>query len=251
MSWINYDAALSTLIEHGFDIASLDVGGMRRVKRKGSSQKGWYVLHEITLETGETALIGSFGYWQGAEKFSDKIAPGKEHKLSKEQLEAIRKQHAEATKRAEAQRKADAEKASQEATRAWYKYQPEGESQYLQRKGVRAHGLKFAPSGNGTLAVPMKDTNGKVWGLQIIRGKDRAANKMEKEYWPKGLNKKGHFHTLGSITPQTKIILVAEGYATSATLYQASDIATVVAFDAGNLQEVASAIHKAYPRAHI
>jgi pyruvate/2-oxoglutarate dehydrogenase complex dihydrolipoamide acyltransferase (E2) component len=82
------------------------------------SQKGWYVLHEITLETGDTALVGSFGYWFGGDKFSEKIAPGKGVSLNKAQLEAVKKQHAEATKKAEAQRKADAERASQEATRA-------------------------------------------------------------------------------------------------------------------------------------
>jgi putative DNA primase/helicase len=96
----------------------------------------------------------------------------------------------------------------------------------------------------------MKDTKGKVWGLQIIRGKDRG-NKMEKEYWPKGLNKKANFHTLGSITPQTQVIMIGEGYATCASAYQATDIPTAVAFDAGNLQHVAEAIHKAYPRAKI
>lgn len=250
MNYVNYDAVIDTLISHEFDVSQLEIGSMRRVKRGRKSQKGWYIVHGITLDDGQSALIGSFGYFEGAEKFQEKIAPGKEHKLSKEQLEAIRKQHAEATKKAEAQRKAEAERASHEATRAWFKYLPEGESQYFQRKMVRAHGVKFAPSGNGTVAIPMKDTAGKVWGLQIIRGKDRG-NKMEKEYWPKGLNKKGHFHTLGSLTPQTKCILIGEGYATCATLFQATEIPTLVAFDAGNLQEVAIATHKAYPRAKI
>lgn len=250
MNYVNYDAVIETLISHEFDVSQLEIGSMRRVKRGRRSQKGWYIVHGITLDDGQSALIGSFGYFEGAEKFQEKIAPGKEHKLSKEQLEAIRKQHAEATKKAEAQRKAEAERASHEATRAWFKYLPEGESQYFQRKMVRAHGVKFAPSGNGTVAIPMKDTAGKVWGLQIIRGKDRG-NKMEKEYWPKGLNKKGHFHTLGSLTPHTKCVLIGEGYATCATLFQATEIPTLVAFDAGNLQEVAIAVHKAYPRAKI
>ena len=250
MSWINYDEVISTLISHDFIVSGLDIGVMRRVKRDGHHQKGWYVVHEITLDDGRHALIGSFGYWFGGEAYSEKIAPGADIKLSQDQLAAIKKQHAEAQKREKLKREQDAEKASKMATIAWHKYVPEGESSYLNRKGVRAHGLKFAPSGNGTVAVPMKDTKGKVWGLQIIRGKDRGT-KLEKEYWPKGLNKKAHYHLCGSITPQTPTILIAEGYATGASIYQSTDLPVAVAFDAGNLQPVAEALHKEYPRAHI
>ena len=250
MSWINYDEVISTLISHDFIVSGLDIGVMRRVKREGHSQKAWYVVHEITLDDGRHALIGSFGYWFGGEAYSEKIAPGADIKLSQDQLAAIKKQHAEAQKREKLKREQDAEKASKMATIAWHKYVPEGESSYLNRKGVRAHGLKFAPSGNGTVAVPMKDTKGKVWGLQIIRGKDRGT-KLEKEYWPKGLNKKAHYHLCGSIAPQTPTILIAEGYATGASIYQSTDLPVAVAFDAGNLQPVAEALHKEYPRAHI
>lgn len=250
MSWINYDDVIGTLVSHDFIVSSLDIGVMRRIKRDGHGQKGWYVVHEITLDDGRHALIGSFGYWFGGEAYSEKIAPGAEVKLSKDQLAAIKKQHAEAQKREKLKREQDAEKAAKMAAIAWHKYVPEGESSYLNRKGVRSHGLKFAPSGNGTVAVPMKDTKGKVWGLQIIRGKDRGT-KLEKEYWPKGLNKKSHFHLCGSISLQTPTILVAEGYATGASIYQATEIPVAVAFDAGNLQPVAEAIHKEYPRAHI
>jgi putative DNA primase/helicase len=249
-TWINYDDVLNTLISHDFVISGLDVGVMRRIKRDGHKQKGWYIVHEITLDDGRHALIGSFGYWFGCDAFIEKIAPGTDVKLSKEQLEAVKKQHADAQKRAKLQREQDAAKASHMATVAWYKYVQEGESSYLNRKVVRAHGLRFAPSGNGTVAIPMKDTKGKIWGLQIIRGKDRG-NKLEKEYWPKGLNKKAHFHLCGSLTSLTPIILIAEGYATGASIYQATDLPVAVAFDAGNLIEVASALHKEYPRARI
>lgn len=251
MNYVNYNEAYSNLVAHGFLLdGGLEVGRMMRVKRSGHTQKGWYILHAITLDDGQQALIGSFGYWEGAEKYSEKVAPGKEHKLNKEQLEAMKAAHAEATRKAEYQRREAAERASQQATKAWYAYVTEGESPYFVRKGVRAHNVRFAPAGNGTVAIPMRDTKGKIHGLQIIRGKDRGS-KLEKEYWPKGLDKKGHFHVLGSITPQTGIILLGEGYATMATAHQASDYPSVVAFDAGNLSEVAKAIHKEYPRAKI
>lgn len=249
MTWVNYDEVYSNLISHDFILSTLDVGRMVRVKRDGHSQKGWYSLVSITLDDGKSALIGSFGYWVGGESYKEKISPGAAAKLSKQQLEAIKAQHAEATKKAEAARKREAEQAAKEAQRVWGKYIATGASDYLARKGVQAHGLRFAPSGANTLAIPMQDTNGVIHGLQIIRGKDRAPNKMEKEYFPKGLSKKGHFYLFGGI-PQT-VLLVGEGYATCATLHEATGYPIAVAFDAGNLMPVAQALHKKYPRAKI
>lgn len=248
MNWRNYDEVYSTLVSHGFIVSTLDIGVMRRVKRDGHEQKGWYILHEITLDNGESALIGSFGYWFGGEVFKEKISPGKGIVLSKEQQSAIKAQHAEATKKAEYKRSHEAEVAARKATNAWSKYVIDGESEYLKRKGVLSFGLRFAPSGNGTVAIPMQDAIGKTWGLQIIRGKDRGS-KLEKQYWPIGLNKKGHFHLIGGVP--SNILLIAEGYATSASLHQATGLPVAVGFDAYNLQPVAVALHKKYPRCKI
>lgn len=248
MNWRNYDEVVATLISHDFVISGLEVGKMMRVKRDGHDQKGWYVLHEITLDDNSAALIGSYGYWLGGETYKEKISAGKGVVLTKDQQEAIKARHAEATKRAEAQRKHDAEIASKMAASAWSKYVPEGVSSYLQRKNVNSYGLRFAPSGNGTVAIPMQDGLGKIWGLQIIRGKDRG-NKLEKQYWPKGLDKKGHFYLIGG-APKG-ILLIAEGYATAATLHEATGLPVATAFDAGNLMPVAMALHKKYPRTKI
>lgn len=170
--------------------------------------------------------------------------------MSAEQAAAMKTRHAENVKRAKAIYAAEQEAAAQVAARAWAKYESTSTtpSDYLARKGVGAHGLRYSPSGNGTLAVPMCDATGKVWGLQIIRGKKRRRGSMEKEYWPRGLSKSGHYHLIGS---PLHIILVAEGYATGATLFEATGLPTAVAFDAGNLMPVAQALHKTYPRAYI
>ena len=248
MNWRNYDEVYSTLISHDFIISTLDIGKMTRVKRDGHNQKGWYILHEITLDNGESALIGSFGYFDGGESYIEKIAPGKGITLNKDQLAAIKAQHAEAKKKAEAQRSFEAEKAAKEAAHIWSKYIVEGESSYLKRKNVNAYGLRYAPMGNGTVAIPMQDTTGKIWGLQIIRGADRG-NKLEKQNWPKGHNKKNNFHLIGGIPKG--ILLIGEGYATCATLHEATGYPVAVAFDAGNLQPVALALHKKYPRTKI
>lgn len=245
MTWINYDDVLSQLQGAGFDLADLVVGERKRCKVVDVAQKGWYALHEITLDDGRHALVGAFGWWIGAEKFVEnvKLRVDKQAvKLSAEQHAAVKARVAEEKRKAEAARAALAERAAEAAASAWSAYVRDGESDYLTRKKVRAFGLRFSPSGNGTVAVPIADARGKIWGLQLIRGKKRATGKLEKEYWPKGVLKASHFHSFGGIGP---VLLLAEGYATAATLHQATGLPVAVAFDAGNLLGVAQALHKA------
>jgi putative DNA primase/helicase len=247
MTWANYDDVLNQIQAHDFDVQDLEIGVRKRVKVIGLDQKGWYALHEIKLDDGRMALIGAFGWWIGAEKFVENVKlriDGGAVKLDPERQAAIRQRVADEKKRAEASRKADADRAALAAGAVWRKYSAEGESDYLVRKNVAAHGLRFSPSGNGTVAVPMMDAAGKVWGLQLIRGKSRAKGKLDKEFWPKGVAVSGHYHLVGPIPRGA--VLVAEGYATAATLHQASGLPVAVAFSAGNLRPVAEAIKKAY-----
>src|SRR5690606_38018467 len=91
---------------------------------------------------------------------------------------------------------------------------------------------------------------GKIHGLQFLRTAKQVEGKRRpaKEFWPAGLVKKGHFHLIGS--PQ-HLVLVAEGYATAASLHEATTFPVAVAFDAGNLAPVAAALRKRYRHARI
>lgn len=250
MNQTNYQDVFDQLLSHQFNVTHLNVDGkMHRVKREGNDQKGWYVLHDFTNEAGQSAIIGSFGYFEGPESFKYPISPGKGVTLSAEEKAAMRARHKENAKRAAAQEKARHERASKQATAAWAKYVPDGESDYLKRKGVEPHGLRFSPSGNGTVAIPMQLVTGQIMGLQIIRGKNRRAGQLEKECWPKGHTSKGAFYLIGG--SQSPVILITEGYATGATLYEATNIPVAVAFFAGNLQPVAIALHEKYPFANL
>jgi putative DNA primase/helicase len=77
--------------------------------------------------------------------------------------------------------------------------------------------------------------------LQFI---DEAGNKR---FLAGGL-KKGCFHVLGS---ETGTILICEGFATGASLFDTTGFLTVIAFDCGNLEHVAIEIRKLYPNAEI
>ena len=245
----NYDSVIAQLQGAGILVdGALRIGRMERCKVEGDREKrGWYSLHEVTNSEGQPILVGSFGIWRGNDNNATKIQVEK-GALSPDQAAALKARIAADRKRADAQRAAEAERASIEAAKVWRQYLPgQGQSEYLARKGVQAWGLRWSPSGNGTCAIPMVDASGKVWGLQILRGKNRGA-KLEKEYFPRGLAKKGHYHVIGTVRD---IVLIAEGYATAASLHQATGLPVIVAFDAGNLEPVAKSIKKTYKHVRI
>ena len=252
MSWANYDDVLGQLQAAGLylpDGIEINTARMVRCRIEGGDRerRGWYWLHDVELtdKDGQRRLYiaGAYGVWQANDNGKQKIQIKRDGgEMTAEQKAAIRARFDAMQKRAAAARKDEARKAADQADRAWRAYVPDGESDYLKKKGIGAHGVRFSPSGNGTLAVPML-RDGRIVGLQIIRGKDRG-NKLEKQYWPAGMDKVGACHLIGG-TP-AGIVLVAEGYATAATLHEATGLPVATAFDAGSLVPVAAAVAKRY-----
>lgn len=244
MAASNYGDVLDQLHAAGLVVEHLDVGRMVRCRVEGDRERrGWYIVHELQGKDGDLLLVGTFGIWHGQDNGAQKIELSKSA-VSTEQREAIRKRMGEDRKRADRLRAAEADRAAARAAKTWANLSPTGESPYLARKGVGAHGLRFSPS--GAVAVPMLDTAGKIHGLQVIRPAKTGGR--DKDFWPAGLAKKGHFHLIGS---PTWIVIIAEGYATAASIYEAMGLPVAVAFDAGNLGPVAAALRKRYKQAKI
>lgn len=239
----NYDDVLDQLRSIGLIVDDLRVGRMTRCALADDREKrGWYMLHELQTSKGDLLIVGSFGVWRGNDNGACKVELRKSE-ISREQRDALRRRLAEDKRRVAAERKAENAKAARRAAAAWKKCATTGESAYLVRKGVRALGIRFAPS--GAAVIPVMDTAGVVHGLQVIRtaAQAKARHRREKEFWPTGVAKKGHFHLIGM---PTWIVLVAEGYATAASLHDATQLPVAVAFDANNIGPVASALHKRY-----
>lgn len=244
----NYDDVLAQLRAAGLLVERLEIGVRQRcqVEDGGREKRGWYHLHELRLDSGDEVIVGSFGQWRGNENNAQKVELRKT-KLSVEQRESLKARLAEDKKRADAEARRVAERAAARATKAWRGCVEHGESDYLHRKHVQGHGVRYSPQ--GALVIPMLNVAGLIQGLQIIRGKAQMrAGKLEKEFWPAGLTKKGHFHQIGMIG---EVVLVAEGYATAASLHEATGLPVAVAFDAGNLLHVAMALRKRYKRTQI
>lgn len=255
MSWVNHENVLGQLQAFGLQVTSLETGRVRRVKAEGDRGKqctGWYCLHELRTSEGGTLLVGAYGSWregtgQDGKPVSHKIDLSGQS-LSDGERDALRTRIREDRKRAEAIRQRESDLAARHAEAAWRKCSETGSCEYLIRKGVGAHGVRFSPSGN--LAIPVQDVTGAIRGLQVIYGDPAIKKKKgrDKDFWPAGITKRGNFHLIGM---PTGVLLVSEGYATAASLNEATGLPVAVAFDAGNLLPVCDALHKRYPRAKI
>ena len=110
---------------------------------------------------------------------------------------------------------------------------------YLKRKGVEPHGLKIDSAGR--LVMPLCDHKGTIWSVQTIA---RDGTKL----FLGGGRKRGLFHLLGEPGDDP---VIGEGFATAASICEATGLPVVIAFDAGNLGPVAKSIRKWLPLARI
>ena len=118
---------------------------------------------------------------------------------------------------------------------------------YLARKGVQGYGVRY--EANGAVLVPLRDAAGTLWNLQtILPAKPTTGSD---KLFMKGGRKSGLWHMLGATADSAapSRVLIAEGYATAASLHQATGYPVACAFDAGNLKAVAINLRAAYPAA--
>lgn len=115
------------------------------------------------------------------------------------------------------------------------------EHQYLLRKQVQPHGLRLFA---GTLVVTIRDIDGNLTSLQFISpdGTKRFLS---------GGRIAGCYHSIGQPPAPGEPLLIAEGWATAATLHEATGLNCACAFSAGNLRPVAEALRGKYPQCKI
>ncbi|MDT0635077.1 VapE domain-containing protein [Spectribacter hydrogenooxidans] len=198
---------------------------------KGRKRSGWYLVQEYRTRDGRTLLYGAAGNWKSGAQI--KIEPDGKG-LDDDERKALAAKRREAEKAAEAERREKAESAAQRATRVWAGLPMQGASQYLDAKGVAGHGVRYA---RGCIVVPVRRaSDDALVGLQWI-DPDGAKRFLT------GTPKQGACHFIGR-ADKNGAMLVCEGYATGASLHQATGLPVAVAFDAGNLLPVAEALRK-------
>lgn len=155
-----------------------------------------------------------------------------------ERSEWLRVIEAKRARRDAAERAATA-RAAARARREWARASaPDPSHPYLLRKNVGPHGIRQM---DDRLIVPVRNIRGRIQGLQYISPDGFKRFKA-------GTSKAGHYHAIGRLQD---ILLICEGFATGATLFEVTGHAVAVAFDAGNLAPVAVALRGKYPNTAI
>jgi phage/plasmid primase-like uncharacterized protein len=203
-------------------------GKLHRFASNGdrADDAGWY-----TYFPDETPA-GVFGCWRTGLKQTwsskaDSTLTAAERERQRTRLDEARRQreqdeqlrHAEAAKRAQT---------------IWDGTTPAPATHpYLIRKGIHPHGLRI--DAENRLIVPVLIAN-TFASLQFIDANGG------KQFLPGGKVKGGAF-TLGDVSA-AETILLCEGFATGASLHEATGYPTVCAFSAGNLSPVAHALRQ-------
>lgn len=203
-------------------------GNLHRFSSNGKrgDDAGWYVLYLDGIPAG------SFGCWR-----TDVYQPWRvrsERPWTATEQDAYRARMAATRRAREADKVRRQGEAATQAARIWDAADPAPDGHpYLVRKGITGHGIR--QHSDGRLVVPVQIGKA-IASLQFI---DEAGGKM----FLSGGQVKGGFFGIGT-TSGAAVLCIVEGFATGATVHEVTGYPTAVAFNAGNLQAVASAMRE-------
>ena len=208
-------------------------GHLHRVKDESGKLNGAYVLHLDGRAAGyfEDFKQGIKERWKMAGDFRPPTAEERRTFAIDRQRQQAERETAEKTRHDEAIKK---------AAYIWSRSTPAINHHYLIKKRIKPHTARFY---RGSLVIPLYDENGVMVSLQFI-GVDGSKRMM------KGGKAQGSSSPIGD-SLENLIILICEGYATGASLHEATGHLTLVSFSAGNLKAIARQARKHYPESEI
>ncbi len=205
-------------------------GKLRRFASNGrrGDGAGWYLL----FNDGTPA--GCFGDWRTGFTQTWRADIGRalthaEEAAHRDKVQTMRheREAEEARRKAEAQNRAAA---------IWQAAPPAPDDHsYLKRKGIKPNGARLH---KGALLIPMR-ADGLTHSLQFIDG-DGSKRFLT------GGRVAGCYFSIGS-TKGAAALCIAEGFATGATIHEATGYPVAVAFNAGNLLTVATTMREKFP----
>lgn len=211
------------------DVIEAD-GKLRRFASNGKrgDDAGWYVLH------GDGIPAGGFGNWRTGDSQTWQADIGRtltpaEEAAHRAKVQAMREQ------REAEEAKSKAEAATKAAT-IWNAGAPaSADHPYLTRKAIKPNGARLYKD---ALVIPMR-AGGELHSLQFI-GPDGVKKFLT------GGRVAGCYFSIGTMK-DAAALCIAEGFATGATIHEATGYPVAVAFNAGNLGAVAKAMREKCP----
>lgn len=234
------------LNQHGYSfVPILDGVGHRFIPDGRKNKDGWYIGSENSLHNGrryvtlklENHATGEQLYYNELTEMGDVSSVDREL-LAKARIEQEEKYKQEKEKRY-AEGKAESEKT--------WDCAEEKDHPYLKRKQIKAHGTRTYGQ---ALAVPVCNETG-ITGLQLIQ------EDGSKKFIP-GTKKQGSYYKIPAVHKSDAVatadriqLAIVEGFATGASVHEATGWEVYVAFDAGNLRHVAQVVRRLFPEAGI
>ena len=195
---------------------------------KAGSRNGWAVLHDSPIRAG------AFGSWKTGESHTWRGASTRQQTPA-EKAELQRQIKAMQAAR-EAEQAAVHAAAATKAARLWARARPATDAHpYLQRKRVHAIGVRQL---RDMLLIPARDAGGELHTLQFV-SEDGSKRFLT------GGRIRGCYFAIGRPVDR---LLLCEGYATAATLFEATGAAVAACFSCGNLLPVAMALRAKFPK---
>jgi phage/plasmid primase-like uncharacterized protein len=194
---------------------------------KRGDKANWY----IGFPDGVPA--GRFGSWKAGLDSSWRANVGRSLTQVEEMAHARRMAEAQALRKAEQAKTREAVEASVEAIWSGCAV-ASPDHPYLQKKGVGAHGARV--TGDGRLVLPLYDGDGYLRSLQYI---DNGGGKL----FQAGAQARDCFWMVGTLD-DPGAVYVAEGFATAASIHEATHRPCFIAFSAHNMPSVAMAVRE-------
>jgi phage/plasmid primase-like uncharacterized protein len=203
----------------------IDDGKLHRfpTNEKAGNKDGWYVLHSDGVPNGQ------FGCWRSGIESAWKSDLGRPY--TAEELERLKEQSAKIS----VQRQIERKEAQLRAKSIWDKTTEAIDHPYIVKKGIKPY---IARQYMDTLVIPLYQQK-EIASLQFI-------NKDSEKQFLKGGTISGSYCEIGTIVEPSPIC-ICEGYATGATIHEATSYPVIVAFNAGNLSKVAKIVKAQYP----
>ncbi len=256
-AWARIGMAIkSELGESGFSVFDdWSKGGSKY--NKADVKTTW---RSIRASKGKDVTIATLIYeaQQGGFAFNDNDRV----KISNEEIAARKAKREAEERKAAAEFKRIQGEVARLANLAWEAATPAYEHPYTTRKGVKIngarigefpvykveHGKPITPFKTiPALLVPIHEKKGKIVSLQAYFFEDQDYY-GDRAYLKDG-QKQGGYCLIGN--PDKRTIAIVEGYATGLSVYEATGWAVMVAFDCGNLMNVAKIARDHFPQSEI
>lgn len=200
-------------------------------------------IYQLTPARAARDLAGRYGLLDVAG-----IAGGRGLKpLTEEERQKMHEENERKRMEAEAKQESEYRAMAAECRRLWSNGKPCNTHPYLERKGVRVHG-ELRTMFNGTLMIPMTFRGGissiqfiKSDGTKNFKGDARAGG----TYFKIGFDYEINYSLNGDL------IVICEGYATGASIHEATGLPVVVCFSSGNIKNVFPLVRKHFNHAYI